>query len=79
MNDATLVKMANQIAAALSANAAPDQAAQEVADHLVRFWAPPLRAGLINRAAGDAGLDPRVREAVARLRAQKQAQAQAGA
>ncbi len=41
MNDATLVKMANQIAAALSANAAPDQAAQEVADHLMRFWAPP--------------------------------------
>lgn len=76
MNDATLVKMANQIAIAVSANAAPDQAAREVAEHLLRFWSPSMRAGLMNRATGDAGLDPRVRDAVAHLRAQVQVQTQ---
>ncbi|HMV16706.1 MAG TPA: formate dehydrogenase subunit delta [Zoogloea sp.] len=75
MNEAKLVNMANQIATAVAANAEPARAAIDVAEHLMRFWDPRMRAGLIACAGGAAGLDPLVREAVARLRDQAQATA----
>jgi formate dehydrogenase subunit delta len=59
-NDATLVRMANQIAANV-AYLPPPAAAAAVAAHLHSFWAPPMRDAL-QRIAEDepAGLDPLV-------------------
>lgn len=60
-----LVKMANQIAANFSFH---DDAAERIADHLRRFWAPSMRDRLIeHERSGPAGLDPAVREALKRL------------
>jgi formate dehydrogenase subunit delta len=60
-----LVKMANQIAENLDFH---DDAAERVADHLRRFWAPSMRQSLADyMAAGGAGLDPVVKAAVQRL------------
>ena len=69
MNDASLVRMANQIAA----NAPPRppvDAAAAIAKHLRTFWAPPMRADLDRIAAADPGaLDPLVHAALEQLHA----------
>jgi formate dehydrogenase subunit delta len=60
-----LVKMANQIADNLCFH---DDAANRIADHLQRFWAPSMRQKLAEHiAAGGAGLKPEVAAAMARL------------
>ena len=60
-----LVKMANQIADNFSFH---DDAAERTADHLQRFWAPSLRARIIDfEAAGGDGLNEVARAAVKRL------------
>jgi formate dehydrogenase subunit delta len=62
-----LVYMANQIGRYFSAQPREDAAAG-VADHLARFWDPRMRAMIREHLrAGGAGLDPAVRDAVARL------------
>lgn len=67
MDRDNLIKMANEIAAFFDAYPS-EQAQQEVASHLKRFWDPRMRAELIAcvRAGGD-GLAPLVMQAVSRL------------
>lgn len=63
MNEATnLVKMVNQIAANVAFH---EDAAERLADHLQRFWAPSMQESLARvAAAGKAELDPLVAEAL---------------
>lgn len=66
-----LVMMANQIGRFFTPQHDPDPAAA-IADHLEKFWEPRMRAAIIKHlAAGGAGLDMPVREAVGRLKAAK--------
>lgn len=60
--------MANQIGR-FFATAEPRTAVAAIADHLDKFWDPRMRAGILAHLdAGGDGLDPPVKEAVARLR-----------
>ena len=62
-----LVRMANQIAANFRFH---EDAANRVADHLRRFWAPSMKHQLLAFSASNpAELDPLVREAVRQLEA----------
>jgi formate dehydrogenase subunit delta len=63
-----LVMMANQIGKFFVPQRDGDPVAA-IADHLQKFWDPRMRAGIIaHLAAGGAGLDGPVREAVGRLK-----------
>ncbi len=63
-----LVMMANQIGR-FFAGAEKSDTAAAVADHLEKFWDPRMRAAIVaHLRAGGEGLDPSVREAIARLR-----------
>ncbi|MBU6497486.1 MAG: formate dehydrogenase subunit delta [Rhodospirillales bacterium] len=67
MSPDKLVMMANQISR-FFASQPGGQAARQVADHILRFWEPRMRAAmLVHFAAGGVGLDPVAREAVALL------------
>ena len=71
MNTDYIIRMANQIADALSINPDHDQAVTELADHLTRFWEPRMRSALAE-AAGDnhlkASISPLVVQALERMR-----------
>ena len=70
MNVESLVTMANQIADFFVSAADVDAAPQEIAAHITRFWAPPMRARLIaHAAAGGAGLSPAALAAARKLQA----------
>jgi len=60
---ATLLRMANQIAANMSAYA-PEEASSRIALHLTRFWAPKMRQDLFAAAADAPDLSPLVRNAI---------------
>jgi formate dehydrogenase subunit delta len=61
------VYMANQIGK-FFASQGREQAAAGTADHIKKFWDPRMRAAILaHLAAGGAGLDPVVREALERL------------
>ena len=63
MEQADLVRMANQIAAFFRSYG-PEDAKKEIAAHLNNFWEPRMRAQFFEHlAAGGAGLDPLVVEA----------------
>ena len=63
-----LVKMANEIGAFFASEADADQAADAVAGHLRRFWAPRMREQIVaHQAKGGAGLSDLARKAVAKL------------
>lgn len=65
MNTAHLVKMANDIGAFFAAEADPEQAARDIAQHLTKFWEPRMRQAIVaHLAAGGAGLAGPVRRAV---------------
>ena len=68
MNIERLVAMANDIAAFFAAEPDPDSAADQVANHLKKFWEPRMRAE-IQRCLqqGGAGLSPLARRGVERL------------
>ena len=68
MDNATTIRMANQIAAFF--NAYPhEQAIKDVADHINRFWEPRMRSAFFaHLAAGGAGLDQIVRDAAVLVR-----------
>jgi formate dehydrogenase subunit delta len=68
MDPARLIAMANQIGRFFHAQG--DAAAVDgVEDHLRRFWDPRMRREIVAVFdAGGAGLNPNVREAVARLK-----------
>lgn len=60
--------MANQIGRFFE-TAEPPTAVAAIADHLDKFWDPRMRAAILAHLdAGGDGLDPPVKEAVARLR-----------
>ncbi|HWB47797.1 MAG TPA: formate dehydrogenase subunit delta [Stellaceae bacterium] len=67
MSPEKLVYMANQIGK-FFAYRDEAEAVAAIADHLVKFWDPRMRAAIsAHLAAGGSGLEPRVREAVASL------------
>jgi formate dehydrogenase subunit delta len=73
-----LVRMANQIGAFFGHQgegpAADEKAVAAIAQHLLDFWDPRMREGILaHLAAGGAGLDPLVKRAVERLAASKAA------
>ena len=62
-----LVYMANQIGK-FFASQGRDQAVTGTADHIKKFWEPRMRDAIFaHLAAGGAGLDPNVREALQSL------------
>ena len=68
MNIERLVAMANDIAAFFAAEPDPDSAADQVANHLKKFWEPRMRSE-IQRCLekGGVGLSPLARRGVERL------------
>ena len=63
-----LIKMANEIAANLARGDTGEAAAERVADHLKRFWAPAMRQKLIDCLnSTDSKLEPACRIAIRRL------------
>jgi formate dehydrogenase subunit delta len=63
-----LVYMANQIGKFFQSQG-HDKAVPGVADHIRKFWDPRMRKQIYaHLAAGGAGLDPDVREALERLK-----------
>ena len=54
-----LVKMVNQIALNMSANGTDAMVADQVAEHLQKFWSPPMKSLIIEQPADvDIGLTP---------------------
>ena len=47
-----LVKMVNQIALNMSANGADKMVADQVAQHLEKFWSPPMKNLITEQASG---------------------------
>ncbi len=69
----TLVKMANQIGQFFSGQKSRDQIA-DAADHLKRFWAPRMRANIVDYVArGGEDLNPTALGAVKRISPQNAA------
>ena len=63
-----LVTMANDIANFFRGASDPGAEARNVADHLRRYWAPPMRQQIIAHFdAGGSGLSDLAREGVAQL------------
>jgi formate dehydrogenase subunit delta len=68
MNAERLVAMANEIAAFFAAEPDKDVAAEQVAGHLRRFWAPKMRAEICRYVQdGGTGLTELARRGVERL------------
>jgi formate dehydrogenase subunit delta len=71
-----LVYMANQIGK-FFASQGPDKAVAGIAEHIAKFWDPRMREAIIaHLAAGGAGLDPSVREAIDKLRSAQRKESQ---
>lgn len=72
MSPDKLIYMANQIGA-FFAMLPHDKAVAKVADHIAKFWDPRMRAKIFEHLAeGGAGLNPSVKEAIAKLAAAQQ-------
>lgn len=68
MNTERLVTMANEIAAFFAAEADREAAAEQIANHLRRFWAPKMREEIGHHlGAGGAGLSDLAKAGVTRL------------
>lgn len=76
-----LIKMANQIGSFFAAMPDREEAVADIAGHLRRFWAPPMRQALLEGIDGGRadGVTPIVREAVQRYRESLQPSGGAGA
>ena len=71
MSPDKLVYMANQIGKFFASHG-PDKAVGGIAEHIAKFWDPRMRAAIFAYLdAGGAGLDPPVRAAIDRLRAEE--------
>lgn len=69
MSPDKLIYMANQIGR-FFAHRPEDEAVANIADHLVKFWDPRMRATILGHAgSGGQGLQPSVLKAVLTLRA----------
>ncbi len=54
-----LVKMTNQIALNMAANGSDEIVADQVAQHLEKFWSPPMKTLIIKQSSmADIGLTP---------------------
>ena len=63
-----LVSMINQIALNMSANGTDEVVADQVAQHLEKFWSPPMKNLITEQASGaDIGLSPIAKFAVQNL------------
>ena len=63
-----LVKMVNQIALNMTANGTDKMVADQVAQHLEKFWSPPMKNLITEQATGaDIGLTPIAQLAVKNL------------
>lgn len=63
-----LANMINQIALNMSANGTDEMVADQVAQHLEKFWSPPMKNLITEQAAGaDIGLTPIAQLAVKNL------------
>jgi formate dehydrogenase subunit delta len=63
-----LVDMTNQIALNMNANGSAEMVADQVAQHLEKFWAPPMKALITEQPAeADIGLTPIAQMAVQNL------------
>jgi formate dehydrogenase subunit delta len=71
MNIDLLIKMTNEIGEFFAGAAEPQQAAQDVANHLRRFWEPRMRAQIISyyQQRQGAGLSDLAKNAVGLLAA----------
>ena len=71
MTSESLIRMANQIGAFFESMPGRDEAIRDMATHLKKFWAPPMRRALLAHidAHGSQELSPLVAEAIARHRA----------
>jgi len=68
MSPDKLVYMANQIGK-FFAHEGEEKAALGIADHIVKFWDPRMRAAILAHLdSGGAGLEPATRRAIERLR-----------
>ena len=68
MNIERLVAMANDIAAFFATEPDPDAGAEQVANHLRRFWEPRMRDAIRRFVQnGGAGLSPLAKRGVERL------------
>jgi formate dehydrogenase subunit delta len=68
MNVERLVAMANDIAAFFASEPDPKAAAEQVANHLRRFWEPRMRQAIRRHLeAGGTGLSALARQGVERL------------
>ena len=71
MSPDKLVYMANQIGKFFASHG-PDKAVAGISEHIVKFWDPRMRAAIFaHLEAGGAGLDPPVRSAIDKLRAEQ--------
>ena len=69
MSPDRLVYMANQIGKFFASQGA-GEAVAGTADHIEKFWDPRMRAAILAHvAAGGAGLEPLVRQAIEQLKA----------
>jgi formate dehydrogenase subunit delta len=71
MDSENLVRMANEIGEFFETATEPDNIATEVRNHLLRYWAPPMRAALSQHLVehpADSGLSTHVAAAVSNLR-----------
>ncbi len=78
MSPDKLVRMANQIGTFFAHQGqgpeADEKAVIAIAKHLDDFWDPRMRSAIVSHgAAGGAGLDPLVKQAVERLAAEERA------
>jgi formate dehydrogenase subunit delta len=63
-----LVAMANDIATFFASEPDPDAAAEQVQNHLRRFWEPRMRTAICGHLSeGGAGLSPLARRGIQRL------------
>jgi formate dehydrogenase subunit delta len=68
MNPQRLVAMANDIAAFFAVEPDPESAADQVANHLKKFWEPRMRTEIRRFLdSGGTGLSPLARRGVERL------------
>jgi formate dehydrogenase subunit delta len=71
MSPDKLIYMANQIGMFFTSQG-PDKAVAGTSEHIAKFWDPRMRAAIFAHLdAGGAGLDPSVRAAIDRLRAEQ--------
>ncbi|MDC1513206.1 formate dehydrogenase subunit delta [Porticoccaceae bacterium] len=64
-----LVSQVNQIALNMSANGSDEMVADQVAQHLEKFWAPPMKDLITEQLAeADLGLSPIAKTAIQNLK-----------